>query len=342
MDNMARSASFKIMKYKKPPFLSPFFILLNNITIMKKGFLYSFYLLLFLFTTWFIISCNIFQSSGEFYVFPADNPWNTNISAYKVHQNSNQYINSIGPEAGIHPDFGTVWQGTPNGIPYIYVYAGQKMVDIKFTQYPGESDPGPYPIPDDAPVEGGNNSNGDRHVIVVDKDNMMLYELYRAFKRSTGWEAGNGAQWDLTSNEVRTKYWTSADAAGLPIFPGLVRYEEIEKGEINHALRFTVSNTQRGFIFPARHFASSSTNHDLPPMGLRFRLKANFDISGFSSINQIILRALKTYGMFVADNGGDWFISGAPDSRWDDDDLHQLKQIKGKHFEAVYTGEIER
>lgn len=281
------------------------------------------------------------QSAG-FFVFPRDNPWNTDISGYPVHANSSQFIQSIGSETGLHADFGTEWQGAPNGIPFVYVGKDQPMVSISFTLYPEESDPGPYPIPDDAPIEGGPNSDGDRHVLAVDRDNLVLYELYRAFKTSQGWQAGCGARWDLTSNGVRPKYWTSADAAGLPIFPGLVRYEEIEAGEINHALRFTVRRTQRGFVFPARHFASSSTNPNHPPMGLRLRLKADFDISSFSPTNQIILRSLKVYGMFVADNGADWYLSGAPDTRWKDDDLHELTNVKGKHFEVVFTGEIEK
>jgi hypothetical protein len=178
-------------------------------------------------------------------------------------------------------------------------------------------------------------------VIVIDRDHHMLYELYKARKISSGWEAESGAKWDLTANAVRPKYWTSADAAGLPIFPGLVRYLEAQQGEIKHALRFTVEATQRGFIYPARHFASASDNPALPPMGLRLRLKASTDISGFSAMNQKILRALKKYGMIVADNGSDWFICGAPDSRWDDEDLHNLHQLHGSDFEAVYTGAIE-
>ena len=245
-------------------------------------------------------------------------------------------------EKNIHPDFGTVWNGAPNGIPYVFVPGSTQLVNIYFTAYGDESDPGPYPVPDDAPVEGGDNSTGDRHVIVIDTDNKMLYELYRAFRVADGWEADSGAKWDLTSNELRPKYWTSADAAGLPVFPGLVRYDEVSEGEISHALRFTVSRTQRGFIYPARHYASNSNDPNLPPMGLRLRLKKDFDISGFSEQNQVILNALKKYGMFVADNGGDWFISGSPDEKWDDDDLNQLKNIKGKNFEVVYTGEIER
>ena len=282
------------------------------------------------------------SSNRDFYVFPEDNPWNTDISGYPVHPDSDAFIASIGRETGLHADFGTVWEGAPNGIPYVYVGASQPKVPIIIAAYPEESDPGPFPIPDNAPIEGGPGSDGDRHVIVVDQDNLMLYELYRAFKRTDGWQADCCAKWDLTSNEVRPKYWTAADAAGLPMFPGLVRYEEIENGTISHALRFTVNRTQRGFIFPARHFASTSTNPNHPPMGLRIRLKASVDISRFSAANQIILRALKTYGMFVADNGADWFLSGAPDPRWDDDDLLEMKRyVKGKDFEVVYTGDIE-
>jgi len=274
-------------------------------------------------------------------VFPADNPWNIDISGYAVHPNSAAFIGAIGADGELHPSFGTVWEGEPNGIPYMVVAGSQTPVPIVYTAYGDESDPGPFPIPDDAPVEGGNNSDGDRHVIVIDRDQHMLYELYRAFKTPGGWEAESGAKWDLTSNAVRPKYWTSADAAGLPIFPGLVRYLEVQQGEINHALRFTVSRTQRGFIYPARHFASSRSDPDLPPMGLRLRLKASVDISTFSAVNQTILRSLKKYGMIVADNGSDWFLCGAPDSRWDDDDLHQLHRLRGRDFEVIYTGPIE-
>ncbi len=277
----------------------------------------------------------------DFAVFPADNPWNADISRYPVHPESAAYIRSIGSNGELHPSFGTVWEGTPNGIPYQVVGGSQPLVSITYTAYGDESDPGPFPIPDDAPVEGGDRSDGDRHVIVVDRDRHMLYELYRAFKVPRGWEAESGARWSLDSNELRPKYWTSADAAGLPVFPGLVRYLEASAGEIRHALRFTVSRTQRGFIHPARHFASTSSDPALPPMGLRLRLKAGVDISGFSPRNQAILRALKKYGMIVADNGGDWFLCGAPDERWDDDDLHQLHRIRGRDFEAVYTGAIE-
>ncbi len=282
------------------------------------------------------------DNPDDLMIFPSDNPWNSDISGLAVHPDSDKYIASIGAGKSLHPDFGTVWDGAPNGIPYVFVSGSTPPVNIIFTAYGDESDPGPYPVPDDAPVEGGDGSDGDRHVIVIDQDNKILYELYRAFKVSGGWEADSGAKWDLTSNDVRPKYWTSADAAGLPVFPGLIRFDEVDSGEITHALRFTVSRTQRGFIYPARHFASSSNNPSLPPMGLRLRLKKNFDISGFSQKNQTILKALKKYGMFVADNGGDWFISGAPDKRWDDDELSELKKVKGKDFEVVYTGEIEK
>jgi hypothetical protein len=274
-------------------------------------------------------------------VFPADNPWNTDVSGYPIHPDSLTFIDSIGLDGELHPSFGTVWEGAPNGIPYRVVGNGQAMAPVTYTAYGDESDPGPFPVPDDAPVEGGAGSDGDRHVIVVDRDQHMLYELYRAFKVADGWEAESGARWSLDSNAVRPKYWTSADAAGLPVFPGLVRYLEVQQGEIGHALRFTVSRTQRGFIHPARHFASSSNDPARPPMGLRLRLKAGVDISGFSATNQKILRALKKYGMIVADNGADWFLCGAPDSRWDDDDLHELHRIRGRDFEAVYSGPVE-
>ena len=269
-------------------------------------------------------------------VFPSDNPWNTDISSYPVHPSSATYIRSMGPSIGLHPDFGTVWQGAPNGISYDVVGAGQTMVTIHLRAYASESDPGPYPVPRTAQIEGGPSSNGDRHVIVVDTANRMLYEMFRAFPNSDGsWNCDSGAVYDLTSNALRPMYWTSADAAGLPIFPGLVRYDEaVTAGAINHALRFTVSSTQDGFISPARHQAGSA-NTALPPMGLRVRLKAGFDITPYPAEVQVILRALKRYGMIVADNGSDWYLGGAPDSRWDNDDLHQLGRLKGSDFEVV-------
>jgi len=277
----------------------------------------------------------------ELQVFPQNNPWNTDISQYPVHPNSDNFIASIGLNTGLHPDFGTVWQGAPIGIPFVVVPPDQPRVPVSF-YYDDESDPGPYPIPPDAPIEGGPSSTGDRHIIVVDVQNEMLYEVFDAHPDGNGgWDCGSGAVFDLTSNALRPLGWTSADAAGLPIFPGLVRYDEVvERGEINHALRFTVSQTQRGYILPATHFASSSTDPNRPPMGLRVRLKASFDISGFTPNVQVILRAMKKYGMLVADNGSNWYVSGAPDSRWDDDELRQLRQVKGMDFEVVDTGPI--
>jgi hypothetical protein len=275
-------------------------------------------------------------------VFPASNPWNTDVSGHKVHANSAAFIQSIGPDTGVHPDFGTVWAGAPNGIPFVVVPGTQPKVKITFTDDPTESDPGPYPIPPSAPIEGGSQGSGDRHVIAVDMTNCWLYELYNAWPQKDGsWEASSGAKFDLSSNKLRPVGWTSADAAGLPIYPGLVRYEEVKAGAIKHALRFTVSKTQKAFVLPATHYASSSTDANRPPMGLRLRLKASFDISGFSKDNQVILTALKKYGMFVADNGSNWYLSGAPNTKWDDDDLSKLGQVKGKDFEVVDTGPIK-
>jgi len=274
-------------------------------------------------------------------VFPSDNPWNTDVSGLPVHPRSDVFINSIGREKNLHPDFGSFYQGRPNGIPYVVVRGDQPKVPITYS-YAGESDPGPYPIPDDAPIEGGPDARGDRHVLVIDRDNQRLYELFKATKVPGGWKAGSGAIFDLGANRLRRKGWTSADAAGLPIFPGLVRHDEVvEKGELLHAVRFTCVRTQRGFISPARHFASSSSDPSLPPMGLRLRLKADTDISAFPKNVQVILRGLKKYGMLLADNGGDWFITGAPDPRWNDEELSTIKRLAGKDLEVVQTGEIE-
>ncbi|MBD0373549.1 MAG: hypothetical protein ICV60_22135 [Pyrinomonadaceae bacterium] len=277
-------------------------------------------------------------------VFPLDNPWNQDISALPVDPNSANLIASIGLNVGLHPDFGTTWNGAPNGIPYVVVSGSQQKVPITFTAYGDESDPGPYPVPANAPIEGGANSTGDRHVIVIDRDNWKLYELYRAFAVNGGasWNADCGAVFDLNSNSLRPAGWTSADAAGLPIFPGLVRYDEVfELKEITHALRFTVQRTRRAYVSPARHFASNNTDPNLPPMGMRVRLKASFDISRFSPNMQVILRALKKYGMIVADNGSNWYISGAADPRWSDNELSTLGAIKGSDFEVVQMGTIQ-
>jgi hypothetical protein len=273
---------------------------------------------------------------GRLQIFPSDNPWNTDISNEPVDPNSGTLISGIGNETHLHPDFGTIWEGAPIGIPFNLVGKDQPLVPVTF-KYDTESDPGPYPIPPSALIESGS----DRHILIIDTVNRKLYELFNAVKNQNSWNAGSGAVFDLTSNALRHDYWTSADAAGLPIFPGLVRYEEVvEKGEINHALRFTVDKTRNAFIHPATHGASDSYSTNYPPMGMRVRLKANFDISGFSTHVQVILKALKKYGMFVADNGSNWFISGAPDSRWEDDELGQLKTIAGKNFEVVKMGTV--
>lgn len=270
-------------------------------------------------------------------LFPPDNIWNTAIDSLPVAELSDAYIASMGPDTGLHPDFGSgLYEGFPLGIPFVRVPADQGGVDVVF-DIPEESDAGPYPIPVDVPIEGGSCGDGDRHVIVVQEGTCKLYELYYATPQADGsWTAYAGAAFDLTSNELRPDTWTSADAAGFPILPGLVRYEEIEAGVIPHALRFTTATTQEAYVWPARHQAGSTTDTNVPPMGQRFRLRADFDISGFSPVNQIILQALKTYGMFLADNGSDWFLSGVPDDRWDNDDLHALKDgVRGSDFEAV-------
>jgi hypothetical protein len=261
--------------------------------------------------------------------FPSDNVWNADISALPVDGRSTDYVNSIGATLVLHPDFGT----RKIGIPYAVAMPMQAPVPISFSPYGDESDPGPYPVPPDAPIEAGS----DRHVLVVQAGTCKLYELFDARRRHGGrnWTAGSGAFWDLGSNALRTADWTSADAAGLPILPGLVRYDEVASGAITHALRFTVPRTQAAYVWPARHMASSDTSPALPPMGVRFRLKASVDVSAFSPTNKVILTALQRYGMFVADNGGAWFLSGAPDPRWNNDDLHLLDGIHGTDFEAV-------
>jgi hypothetical protein len=272
-------------------------------------------------------------------VFPADNPWNTDVTAAPVHANAANFLASIGTAGHLHPDFGTFWDGSPIGIPFVHVGSGQAKVPVSF-DYADESDPGPYPIPDDAPIEGGASSTGDRHVIVVDDAACKLYETWDSHKVTGGWHAGSGAVFDLRSNALRPDYWTSADAAGLPIYPGLVRYDEVQAGVINHALRFTVAATQRGFVHPATHFASSSTNANLPPMGLRLRMKASYSCTALSSEAQVVCAALKRYGMIVADIGSNWYISGQHDPRWNDDALGDLKTIPGSAFDVVNTGPI--
>jgi hypothetical protein len=276
-------------------------------------------------------------------IFPADNPWNQDISAAPVDPNSDNLIASVGLGTTLHPDFGTTYEGAPNGIPYIVVSGTQRRVPITFTAYGEESDPGPYPVPPDAPIEGGPNGTGDRHVIIIDRDNWKLYELFAAspVNKGASWEAEGGAVFNLNTNADRPAGWTSADAAGLPIFPGLVRYDEVhELKEIAHALRFTAQRTRQAYVAPARHFASDNTDPNLPPMGIRVRLKAAYDISKFSPSMQVILRALKKYGMLLADNGSNWYLSGAPDPRWNDDELGTLRSLKGSDFEVVQMGTI--
>ena len=278
----------------------------------------------------------IANTIGGCAIYPSNNIWNYDISRLPAAVNSANYVAAIGLSSHLHPDFGAgLYNGGPIGFPFLVVPGSQPSVPVSFT-YASESDPGPYPVPLNAPIEGGSQSSGDRHVLVVDSSTCKLYEMYSAFPQSNGsWRAGSGAVWSLNSNALRPATWTSADAAGLPILPGLVNYDEVAAGVINHALRFTVSQTQNTFLWPARHQASSSSNSSLPPMGLRLRLKAGVNISSFSRTNQIILTALKHYGMFVADNGSSWFLSGTADNRWDNNDLHALTTIPGSDFEAV-------
>ncbi len=269
-------------------------------------------------------------------LLPADNVWNTPVDELPVHPRSDEYVASIGGDSHMHPDFGAgLWEGGPIGIPYVVVEGAQPRVPVSFG-YADESDPGPYPVPTDAPIEGGPQAGGDRHVLVVDRDDCTLYELYAAYPQSDGsWEAGSGAIFDLRSHALRPETWTSADAAGLPILPGLVRYEEVAAGEITHAIRFTAPATQRAYVWPARHYASSRTDESLPPMGQRFRLRADFELDGYAPEVQVILRAMQRYGLILADNGSAWYISGAPDERWSNDVLRQLRTVYGSDFEAV-------
>jgi hypothetical protein len=267
-------------------------------------------------------------------VFPPDNPWNRDVSGDPVDPRSDAYIASIGASTFLHPDFG---RDPTYGIPWTSVPGSQPRVPMTF-EYDDESDPGPYPFPPNAPVEAG----GDRHVLVLDRDACRLYETFDSRYVGPGWRCGSGAMFDLRSNALRPDGWTSADAAGLPILPGLVRRDEVLSGEVRHALRFTVRRTQRAYVHPATHFASSNTDPDLPPMGMRVRLKASYDLARFSGAARVILAALKRYGMFVADNGSDWFISGETNTAWNDDELEPLKTVPGSAFEVVRVAEIRR
>ncbi len=273
---------------------------------------------------------------GNCPVFPKDNVWNTPVDNLPADGKTKDYVESIGAVAKVHPDFGS---SLAYGMPFTEVPAGTKPSRVTF-EYRDDSDLANYPIPENAPIEGGPQSTGDRHIIFIDPRRCLLEELFDATEISPGnWKAGSGIKMDLTSNALRGADKTSADAAGLPIFPGLVRYEEVQAGEINHALRFTVPHTRASYIWPARHKASRDPSPKLPPMGTRFRLRADFDISKYSRTNQVILKALKKYGMMLADNGGAMFVSGVPDKRWDDEDLHKLGGATAADFEVVDVSE---
>ena len=278
------------------------------------------------------------RGTGGCPVFPASNAWHEKVDNLPISPLSSEYIASIGANLDLHPDFG---HERAYGIPYAVVPADQPKVAIHVTAYGSQSNRGPYPIPAGAPVEGGQNASGDRHVLVLQSGSCKLYELWDAYPNANGsWNAGSGAVFNLRSNKLRPNGWTSADAAGLSIFAGLIRYDEIQRGYINHAIRFTVPETQAGFIHPATHYASSSTNPDLPPMGLRLRLEASYPIASFPRTDRIILQAMKTYGLIVADNGSPWFFQGATDPRWNDNVLDDLKSVPGSAFQVVETGPI--
>jgi hypothetical protein len=288
------------------------------------------------------MSLGLGGSLGGFRPFPNDNAWNLDVSGVAVDPNSASIINNfVGASAGIHADFGSgQYQGSNIGIPYTVVDGNQALANINFTAYGDESDPGPMPVPANAAIEGDPNpGSGDRHVLVVDKDNCFLYELYNAHTGSGGaWNADSAAVWDLLATEQRPWGWTSADAAGLPIFPGLARYDEVAAGEIKHAIRFTLPRSSASVVLPATHFAGNTNG--APPMGLRLRLKSNFDISSYPASAQVILTAMKKYGLILADNGSSMYISGAPDSRWSNDDLHTLGQVTATDFDVLQLGTV--
>ena len=269
-------------------------------------------------------------------VFPPSNPWNQRVDRLPVAAGSARVVASIGAEDHLHADFGSgLWDGGPIGIPITVVRGSQRKSRVDF-EYASESDRGPYPIPPNVAIEGGNAADGDRHALIVDRDGCRLYELFALRPTAGGgWRAGSGAIFDLRSNRLRPAGWTSADAAGLPILPGLARYEEVARGRIDHALRFTVSRTRRAYVWPARHFASGATDPSLPPMGLRFRLKRTYPIGGFPRQARIVLQALKEYGMIVADNGSNWYLGGVPSPRWSNEQLHALHRVPGSAFEVV-------
>jgi hypothetical protein len=277
-------------------------------------------------------------------VLPSSNRFNERVDKLPAASNSATLVSSIGLGSSAHADFGSgTYDGGPIGIPFTVVRRTQHRVPVSF-QYADESDRGPYPIPPDAPIEGGPNGGGDRHVLVVDRDRCRLYELYDAHPLDGGtrWRAGSGAIFDLRSNHLRPAGWTSADAAGLPILPGLARYDEVARGAIDHALRFTAPRTRNAYVYPARHVASSDSSPDLPPMGLRIRLRRSADLAGLKPQARIVARALQRYGALLADNGSPWFFSGAPDHRWDNDDLHTLGRLSGSDFEVVDTASLPK
>ena len=278
------------------------------------------------------------------HVFPRSSHWNRPVDRLPVHPRSDAIVRAVGRTEPAHADFGSgLYEGAPIGIPYRVVGAGQRGVPVSF-EYSSESDRGPYPIPPGVPIEGGPDGDGDRHVILVDRSRCRLYELFSAYPRDGGrrWRAGSGAIWGLRSNRMRPRGWTSADAAGLPILPGLARYDEVRRGRIDHGLRITVPRTRRAFVYPARHFASNSGDPDLPAMGQRVRLRRGFDVSRFPRQSRVVLRALKCYGAIVADNGSAWYVSGAPHRGWDNDDLHSLGRVRGADFEVVDTSRLPR
>ena len=275
------------------------------------------------------------QTIGGCTVLPPENIWNTPVDTLPVRADSATLVNTIGASRGFHADFGSgLWNGGLMGIPFVTVPGSQTKYQVTFL-YPDESDPGPYAVPLNAPIEGGSGSTGDRHAIAIDTTNCILYELYYAFPEANGWNAGSGAIFDLKSNALRPDGWTSGDAAGLPIVPGLINYDEVASGEIKHAIRFTAPQTRREYVWPARHYASSLTGAQYPRMGERFRLKASFDISSYPADVQVILRAMKKYGIILADNGSGWYISGAPDERWNNDNLQRFSALLGSNFEAI-------
>jgi hypothetical protein len=283
------------------------------------------------------LSLGRMASLNGFIPFPSDNPWNEDISSAPVDPNSDNYINFIGTTTPLHPDFGAgLYDGSTMGIPYVIV-SGQPFITINYTAYGDESDPGPMPVPANAPIEGyPKPGDGDRHVLVLDRDNCWLYELYSSYPQKNGsWNAASGAVWDLLNGEQRPYTWTSADAAGLPVFPGLARYDEVASGAINHALRFTLESSQAAFTPPATHWAANSTNAYAAVMGMRLRLKSSFDIASFPPQSQVILAALQKYGMIMADNGSSIYITGDPDNRWNNNDLASLKTVPASEFEVI-------